>query len=104
MRRILKHVGQHTSDRSALLRRTGAVEPIVGGVKSEAGGAREDLEVDDPPAVVAKCHRLDARIVRIVGNVRIRWSAPRIFGFRYKTGMSKLFRTCRAPLSQCAMT
>ncbi len=34
---------------------------------------------------------------------RVTSSAARIFCFRYKTGMSRLFRTDRAPLSQCAM-
>ncbi len=35
---------------------------------------------------------------------RVTWSAPRIFGFHYETGMSRLFRTYRAPLSQCAIS
>jgi hypothetical protein len=34
---------------------------------------------------------------------RVTSSAARIFGFHPKTGMSRLFRTYRAPLSQCAM-
>src|SRR6266478_9116800 len=35
---------------------------------------------------------------------RVTWSAPRIFGFHYETGMSRLFRTYRAPLSQGAIS
>jgi hypothetical protein len=34
---------------------------------------------------------------------RVTSSAAPIFGFHSKTGMSRLFRTYRAPLSQCAM-
>jgi hypothetical protein len=34
---------------------------------------------------------------------RVTSSAARMFCFRYKTGMSRLFRTHPAPLSQCAM-
>jgi hypothetical protein len=34
---------------------------------------------------------------------RVTSSAARIFGFHSKTGMSRLLRTYRAPLSQCAM-
>ena len=34
---------------------------------------------------------------------RVTSSAARIFGFHSKTGMSRLFRTYRAPLSQFAM-
>jgi hypothetical protein len=34
---------------------------------------------------------------------RVTSSAARTFGFHPKTGMNRLFRTYRAPLSQCAM-
>jgi hypothetical protein len=57
---------------------------------------------------VARGQRRNAdTVVSELGRARcawITWSAPRIFCFRYKTGMSRLFRTYRAPLSQCATT